>query len=79
MDGVLYELAQDGKTVFLSNRPIGEDGELYWSPDSHFLAAWLQLDISGDYYSKPKNLLLIDVEKPLLTDLCLQNQPNYFL
>ncbi len=68
---VLLNVGLDGKAAPLTNQ-IGEGKELSWSPDSRFLAGWLQMDPASDGF--PNHLVLIDVNKSQLSDLCLENQ-----
>ncbi len=72
--GILLKVGVDGETAPLSNQ-VGLDSALSWSPNSRFIAGWLNLGVPDTMqHDFPNHLVLIDVEKPLLTDLCYENQ-----
>lgn len=72
VDWRVMRINQDGSVTTLTNI-VGEGEALSWSPDSRYLAGWLQLDPNTTGYPFPNNLVLIDVEKPQVTNLCFEN------
>ena len=72
IDWRVMRIDQDGSVAPLTDI-VGEGEKLSWSPDSRYLAGWVQLDPNTTGYPFPNDLVLIDVEKPQVTDLCFQN------